>query len=123
MTQTLIEEVKETAIDYLKDNECNDTYGCDLHNEIFNTDYFCCYTSDCKKYLEQYGVFEAIEKVKDYFTDKPSEDGWTYPKSNSWGTGGWQQRHKGDSTQTRNLYSNKGWRNPDGSYAKPEEKK
>ena len=66
MTQTLIEEVKETAIDYLKDNECNDTYGCDLHNEIFNTDYFCCYTSDCKKYLEQYGVFEAIEKVKDY---------------------------------------------------------
>ena len=66
MTQTLIEEVKETAIDYLKDNECNDTYGCDLHNEIFNTDYFCCYTSDCKKYLEQYGIFQAIEKVQEY---------------------------------------------------------
>ena len=65
---------------------------------------------------------EVVGKVKDYFTDKPSEDGWTYPKSNSWGTGGWQQRHKGDSTQTRNLYSNKGWRNPDGSYANPEEK-
>ena len=44
MTQTLIEEVKETAIDYLQDNECMNTYGCDLHNEIFNTDYFCCYT-------------------------------------------------------------------------------
>ena len=66
MTQTLIEEVKETAIDYLKDNVCDDTYGCDLHNEIFNTDYFCCYTSNCKKYLEQYGVFEAIEKVQEY---------------------------------------------------------
>ena len=66
MTQTLIEEVKETAIDYLKDNESMNTYGCDLHNEIFNTDYFCCYTSDCKKYLEQYGVFEAIEKVQEY---------------------------------------------------------
>ena len=66
MTQTLIEEVKETAIDYLKDNECMNIYGCDLHNEIFNTDYFCCYTSDCKKYLEQYGVFEAIEKVQEY---------------------------------------------------------
>ena len=66
MTQTLIEEVKETALDYLKDNVCDDIYGCDLHNEIFNTDYFCCYTSNCKKYLEQYGVFEAIEKVKDY---------------------------------------------------------
>ena len=66
MTQTLIKEVKETAIDYLKDNECMNIYGCDLHNEIFNTDYFCCYTSDCKKYLEQYGVFEAIEKVQEY---------------------------------------------------------
>ena len=66
MTLTLIEEVKETAIDYLKDNECMNTYGCDLHNEIFNTDYFCCYTSDCKKYLEQYGVFKAIEKVQEY---------------------------------------------------------
>ena len=66
MTQTLIEEVKETAIDYLKENVCDDTYGCDLHNEIFNTDYFCYYTSDCKKYLEQYGVFEAIEKIQEY---------------------------------------------------------
>ena len=66
MTQTLIKEVKETAIDYLKDNQEIETYGCDLHNEIFNTDYFCCYTSDCKRYLEQYGVFEAIEKVQEY---------------------------------------------------------
>jgi len=66
MTQTLIKEVKETAIDYLKNNVCDDIYGCDIHNDIFNTDYFCCYTSDCKKYLEQYGVFEAIEKVRDY---------------------------------------------------------
>ena len=66
MTQTLIEEVKETAIDYLKDNESDDTYGCDLHNEIFNTDYFCVYTSDAKKYLENYGVFQAIEEVTEY---------------------------------------------------------
>ena len=66
MTQTLIQEVKETAIDYLKDNESMNTYGCDLHNEIFNTDYFCCYTSDCIKYLEEYGVFKAIEKVQKY---------------------------------------------------------
>lgn len=66
MTQTLIEEVKETAIDYLTENECSETYGCDLHHEIFNTDYFCYYTSDCEKYLEQYGIFKAIEKVRDY---------------------------------------------------------
>ena len=66
MQETLIKEVQEQAIDYLKDNDCDDVYGCDLHNEIFNTDYFCCYTSDAKKYLDSYGVFEAIEKVQDY---------------------------------------------------------
>ena len=67
MTQTLIKEVKETAIDFLKENSEHATiHGCDLHNEIFNTDYFCVYTHECKKYLEEYGVFEAIEKVKEY---------------------------------------------------------
>ena len=67
MTQTLIKEVKETAIDFLKENSEHATiHGCDLHNEIFNTDYFCVYTNECKKYLEEYGVFEAIEKVKEY---------------------------------------------------------
>ena len=67
MTKTLIKEVKETAIDFLKENSEHATiHGCDLHNEIFNTDYFCVYTHECKKYLEEYGVFEAIEKVKEY---------------------------------------------------------
>ncbi len=66
MTQTLIEEVKELAIDYLKYNECDDTYGCDLHNEIFNTSYFCNSNKDAKNYLEVYGVFEAIKEVTEY---------------------------------------------------------
>ena len=67
MTKTLIKEVKETALDFLKENSEHATiHGCDLHNEIFNTDYFCVYTNECKKYLEEYGVFEAIEKVKEY---------------------------------------------------------
>ena len=62
----LLKEVKDQAIDYLKDNQDIETYGCDLHNEIFNTDYFCVYTSDAKKYLENYGVFQAIEEVTEY---------------------------------------------------------
>ena len=67
MTKTLIKEVRETALDFLKENSEQSTiYGCDLLNEIFNTDYFCVYTNECKKYLEEYGVFEAIEKVKEY---------------------------------------------------------
>jgi len=62
----LLEEVKEQAIDYLKDNQDLNTYGCDLHHEIFNTDYFCNSQKDAKKYLENYGVFQAIEEVTDY---------------------------------------------------------
>ena len=62
----LLKEVKEQAIDYLKDNQDIDTYGCDLHHEIFNTDYFCCYTSDAEEYLNSYGIFEAIREVTEY---------------------------------------------------------
>ena len=62
----LLKEVKEQAIDYLKDNQDVSIYGCDLHHEIFNTNYFCVYTSDAKKYLETYGVFQAIEEVTEY---------------------------------------------------------
>lgn len=43
-----------------------DGYGCDLHNEVFNTDYYIIGTNRAKKALEQYGVFEAIEEVQEY---------------------------------------------------------
>ena len=62
----LLNEVKEQAIDYLKDNQNIETYGCDLHNEIFNTSYFCNSEKDAKNYLESYGVFEAIKEVREY---------------------------------------------------------
>jgi len=62
----LLKEVKDQAIDYLKDNQELNTYGCDLHNEIFNTSYFCNSERDAKNYLESYGVFEAIKEVKEY---------------------------------------------------------
>ena len=62
----LLKEVKEQAIDYLKDNQDIETYGCDLHHEIFNTDYFCYYTSEAKDYLNSYGIFQAIEEVTEY---------------------------------------------------------
>ena len=57
---------------------------------------------------------KIVEGVKDYFTDKPSEDGWTYPMSNKLGTGGTIQRYKTedgiDSVQVRNIMSkNKDW--------------
>ena len=41
-------------------------YYCELHNEVFNTDYYILGTYEAKQALEQYGVFNAIEKVQEY---------------------------------------------------------
>ena len=41
-------------------------YYCDLHNEVFNTDYYIIGTYQAKEALTEYGVFEAIKIVQDY---------------------------------------------------------
>ena len=41
-------------------------YYCDLHNEVFNVDYYIIGTAKAEKALEEYGVFKAIGIVKDY---------------------------------------------------------
>ena len=43
-----------------------DGYYCDLHNEVFNTDYYIVGTWQAKEALNEYDVFDAIEKVRDY---------------------------------------------------------
>lgn len=43
-----------------------DGYLCDIHHEVFNVDYYIIGTHKAKKALEQYGVFNAIEKVTEY---------------------------------------------------------
>ena len=43
-------------------------YG-DLHNEIFNTDYYIIGTYQAKQALSEYGIFDAIEKVQTYEKD------------------------------------------------------
>ena len=40
-------------------------YYCDLHNEVFNTDYYIIGTWQAKEALNEYG-FDAIETVQDY---------------------------------------------------------
>lgn len=44
-------------------------YYCDLHNEVFNTDYYIIGTHEAKESLKQYDVFKAIEKVQEYEKD------------------------------------------------------
>lgn len=42
-----------------------DGYYCDLHNEVFNTDYYIIGTWKAKEALNEYG-FDAIETVQEY---------------------------------------------------------
>lgn len=41
-------------------------YYCDLHNEVFNTNYYIIGRKEAKDALEEYDVFDAIELVQNY---------------------------------------------------------
>lgn len=61
-------EMKQEAIaDIIETLENSyDGYYCDLHNEVFNTDYYIIGTYEAKEALKEYDVFEAIEFVQEY---------------------------------------------------------
>src|SRR5690606_23350328 len=45
-------------------------YACDLHNELFNTDYFIIGYARAEDWLkDNVGVFAAIEEIKEYEQD------------------------------------------------------
>ena len=50
-----------------------DGYYCDLHNEVFNTDYYIIGTYQAKEALKEYDVFEAIDLVQNYEKDNFGE--------------------------------------------------
>ena len=58
------EEARKAIIEALEGGY-SEYYG-DLHDEIFNTDYYIIGTYKAKKALEEYGVWNAIEKVQTY---------------------------------------------------------
>lgn len=58
------EEAIEAIIEALEDGYSG--YYCDLHNEVFNTDYYIIGTYEAKEALREYDVFEAIELVQEY---------------------------------------------------------
>lgn len=65
------EEAREAIIEVLKNGYAG--HYCDLHNEVFNTDYYIIGTGRAKKALEEYGVFDAIERVQSYEKDNFGE--------------------------------------------------
>jgi hypothetical protein len=51
-------------------------YACDLHNELFNTDYFIIGKYSASRWLESnVGIFEAIDEIKEYEMDNFGEVG------------------------------------------------
>ena len=64
-------EARDAIIETLKDGYSG--YYCDLHNEVFNTDYYIIGTYRAKEALKEYDVFEALEKVQTYEKDNFGE--------------------------------------------------
>lgn len=62
--ESMREEAIEAIIEALEDGYSG--YYCDLHNEVFNTDYYIIGTYEAKEALKEYDVFEAIELVQEF---------------------------------------------------------
>lgn len=68
MYNKMHEEMKQEAIEAIIEELENgySGYYCDLHNEVFNTDYYIIGTYAAKEALREYDVFKAIELVQTY---------------------------------------------------------
>lgn len=62
--EAMKEEAVNAIIEALEDGYSG--YYCDLHNEVFNTDYYIIGTYEAKQALREYDVFDAIELVQKY---------------------------------------------------------
>lgn len=79
MTNTTFEfrtlaSIAQAAIDKLNDGIGNNVTGADLHNELFNTDYFIIGRWQAEQWLiANTGVFNAIGIISDYEKDNFGE--------------------------------------------------
>lgn len=62
--QEMRKEARERIIECLENGFGG--YYCDLHQEVFNTDYYITGIWEAKEALEEYGIWDAIEKVQTY---------------------------------------------------------
>jgi len=69
--EAMRKEAREAIIETLKNGYSG--YYADLHNEVFNTDYYIIGRYEAKKALEEYGIWDAIEKVQEYEMDNFGE--------------------------------------------------
>lgn len=69
--QEMREDARAAIIEALENGYTG--YYCDLHHEVFNTDYYVIGTYNAKEALREYDVWEAIEKVQTYETENFGE--------------------------------------------------
>jgi hypothetical protein len=68
------EELKSLIIDAINENRLNDKPVSEMHNEVFNTDYFIIGRFEAEQWLiNNGGIFNAIEIIKDYENDNFGE--------------------------------------------------
>lgn len=72
-TQSTEQTILQSGIDNLVNINEGQTYGCDLHNKLYNEDYFVIGYYNAEQYLNQYGTFAAIAEVKEYEEDNFGE--------------------------------------------------
>ena len=65
------EEAQKAIIEALENGY--NGYYCDLHHELFNTDYYIIGTYKAKEALREYDVIDALEKVWNYERDNFGE--------------------------------------------------
>jgi hypothetical protein len=64
------EELKSLIIDAINENRLNDKPVSEIHNEVFNSDYFIIGRYAAEQWLiNNGGIFNAIEIIKDYEND------------------------------------------------------
>ena len=70
--KTLIEDVKQTAIDKLREGIGDGIDASDLHHCLYNEDYFIIGRHKAKQWLGE-DAFEAIERIKNYENEQFGE--------------------------------------------------
>ena len=75
LNKSVEREIKGYIIDCLNDRDFIGTYTSDLHNELFNVDYYIIYHSEAINWLKSHNIdaFEAIDIVFEYEKDNFGE--------------------------------------------------
>ena len=70
--ERLKNDVRRDIIDKLRDGVGAGSYGCDLHDELCNTDYFIIGSYKSKEWIGEY-VFDVIQLIVDWENDNIGE--------------------------------------------------